>query len=129
MGGTTMVGSISPLQVINQKELELRHRIEEARRGAEGQIQSARKEAEQIITQANQKGQAEAKALYEQRIEEARREAETIVATAHQEATTLHHQTAARLDEAVRQIVELVLSVGVSPSKDAGLSGSNSALE
>ena len=119
----------SPLQAINRKELELRHRIEEARRGAEGQIQSARKEAEQIIAQANQKGQAEAKALYEQRIEEARREAEAIVATAYQEATTLRCQAATRLDEAARQIVELVLSVDMSLSEDVGLSSSNSALE
>ena len=112
MGGTTMVSSNSPLQVINQKESELRHRIEEARRRAEGQIQSVREEAKQTIAQANQKGQAEAKAFYEQGIEEAKCEAEAIVAAAHQEATVLRRQTVTRLDEAVRQIVELVLPVG-----------------
>jgi vacuolar-type H+-ATPase subunit H len=124
-----MVDSTSPLQAIKQKEAELRHRVEEARRRAESQLQSAREEAEQTVARANQKGQAEAKALYEQKIKEARREAKAIVATAHQEATTFRRQAAARLDEAVRQIVELVLPVGVSLSEDAGLSGSDSALE
>lgn len=124
-----MVDSISSLQVINQKESELRHRVEEARRRAEGQIQSVREEANQTIARANQKGQAEAKALYEQRIEEARQEAEAIVATAHQEASTLRRQAVARLDEAVRQIVKLVLPVEVSLSEDTGLNGTDSALE
>jgi vacuolar-type H+-ATPase subunit H len=124
-----MADFTSPLQAINRKESELRHRVEEARRRAEGQIQSVREEAKQTIAQANQKGQTEAKALYERGIEEARQEAEAIVDVAHEKATALRRQAAGRLDKAVRQIVELVLPVGVSPSEDVGLSSAKSALE
>ena len=104
-----MVNPISPLQAINQKELELQHRVEEAHRRAEEQIQTAREEAKQTIAQADQKGQAEARVLYEQGIEETRREAEAIVAVAHDKAAVLRRQAAARLEEAAKQIAKLVL--------------------
>ena len=117
-----MVNSISPLQAINQKELELRQRVEEAHRRAEGQIQSAREEAKQTVAQADRNGQAEAKALYERGIEEARREAEAIVAVAHDKAAALRSQTSVRLDEAAKQIAKLVLP-------DRCASGPDSILE
>jgi vacuolar-type H+-ATPase subunit H len=104
-----MADFASPLQAINQKELEVRRRVEEAHRRAEAQIQAAHEEAEQTITQADREGQAEAKALYQQKIKEAQQEAEAIVAAAHGEAAVLNCQATARLDEAVRQIVALVL--------------------
>ena len=104
-----MVNSISPLQAINQKELELQRRVEEAHRRTEEQIQTAREEAKQTIAQADQEGQAEAKALYKQGIEETRREAEAIVAVAHNKAVVLRRQAAVRLEEAAKQIAKLVL--------------------
>ncbi len=124
-----MIDSTSPLQAIKQKEAELRHRVEEAHRRAEGRLQSARAEAEQTIARAVQQGQAEARALYEQKIEETGQEAKAIVAAAHQEAATFRRQATARLDEAVRQIVKLVLPSIESLPEDAGLADSEPAGE
>jgi vacuolar-type H+-ATPase subunit H len=104
-----MTRPASPLQAIKQKELDLRQRVEEARRQAEAKIQAARREAEQTIDQADREGRAEAEALYQRGIEEAQREAEAILAAAHEEAAALHRRATAKLDDAVEQIAELVL--------------------
>jgi vacuolar-type H+-ATPase subunit H len=104
-----MTDSVSPLQAINQKESELRRRIEEAYRQAEARIQAARQEAEQIIARADREGRVEAEALYQREIEEAQRQAKAIVAAADEDATALRCQAAERLDNAARRIVELVL--------------------
>ena len=116
-----MVDPISPLQAINQKELELRHRIEAARRKFEAQIQTAREEAKQIVAQADRAGQAEAELLYERGIEEARQESETIVTAAREQAVALRRQGTANLDEAAGQILQLVL-----PTRPKSHSNTNS---
>ena len=113
-----MADSISPLQAINQKELELRRRIEEARRKAEAQIQSTREEAKQTTAQADREGQAEAKVLYERGIEEARQEAETVVTAAKEKAVALRRQVTANLDEAAGQILQLVLPARLKSRSD-----------
>ena len=107
-----MAEPASPLQVIKQKELVLQHRIEEARREAEVQVQAAREQAEQIIAQADREGRAEADALFDRGIEEARLEAKAMLDSAHEEAAALRRQATARLDEATRQVVEFVLPSG-----------------
>ena len=107
--------SVSPLQVIKQKELDLRQRVEAAHRQAEAKIQAAREEAKQIIARADQEGRAEANVFYQRGIEEAKQEAETIVAAAHEEAVALRHRAMARLDDAASWIVELVLTVDSPP--------------
>ena len=104
-----MAGPESPLQIINQKELDLRERVEVARRQAEEEIQSARREAEQTIAQADREGRADAEALYQRGIEGVQQEAEAILAAAHEEAAALRRRATARLTDAVRQIVELAL--------------------
>ena len=106
---------ISPLQVIQHKELDLSRRVEEARRQAEARIQAAREEARQIIAQADQVGRAEADAFYQRGIEAARREAETVVAAAHREADALRRQATAGLDDAARHIVDIVVPAEASP--------------
>ena len=105
-----MRDTISPLQAINQKELALRRRVEEAHRQAEAQIQAARKAAKEIIAQADEEGQAKAEAIFRQGVEEARHQAEAIVTTAHTDAATLRAQATPRLDEVAERIVALVLS-------------------
>jgi vacuolar-type H+-ATPase subunit H len=107
--------SVSPLQVIKQKESDLRQRVEAAHRQAEAKIQAAREEAKQTIAQADQEGRAEANAFYQRGIQEAVHEAETIVAAAHEESVALRHQATARLNDAARWIVELVLIVDSPP--------------
>jgi len=124
-----MSASISPLQAINQKEVALRHRVELANTQAEAQLLAAHKEAKQIIAQADREGRTKAETLYQQGVEEAGREAEAIVAAAHEEAAVLQRRAAARLDEATRQIMDLVLPVNISLSEKAKLLNSNAVLE
>ena len=112
----TIASTHSPLHVIKDRELDLRQRVEKARRQAENRIQAAREEAEQTIAQADREGRADAEALYQRDIEEARREAEAIVATAHEEAAALHRRATAKLHDTVEQIVELVLPTDSAPA-------------
>lgn len=109
-----MTDPASPLQVIHQKELALRRRLEEARRQAEARIQAAREEAERVIAQADQEGRVAAESCYQQGMAQARREAEAIVTAAQEEAIALHHRAMARLNAVAAQIVELVLPVDSS---------------
>ena len=109
-----MAGPESPLQIINQKELDLRERVEVARRQAEEEIQSARWEAEQTIAQADREGRIEAEAFYRRGIEEAQRETEAILAAAHEEAAALRRWAAAELDDAVERIANLAIPIDSS---------------
>lgn len=105
----TRADSISPLQAIKQKEVALRQRVKEAHQQAEARVRAARVEAEQIISQADQAGRAEAETCYQQGVEQARQQAEAIVKAAHQDAAALQRQAQARLDEVAGQISTLVL--------------------
>lgn len=104
-----MAQTASPLQVIHQKEVELKRRLEEARQKAEADVEAAREEARQTITLAHHQGQAEAEALYQQGIQRVEQEAEVILDTAHEEAITLRRQAKTRLEDVVTQIVQFVL--------------------
>jgi vacuolar-type H+-ATPase subunit H len=50
-----MEKTVSPLQIIHEKEAELQRRLEEVRRQAEVKIQSAYAEAKQTIARGGQK--------------------------------------------------------------------------
>lgn len=104
-----MSNHVSPLQVIHQKELELKRRIEAAQERMESRLQAAREAAARTIAQAEQTGKSEAEALYKQGLESARREAEAILAAAQAEAGELRRRARLRLEEAARHIVELIL--------------------
>jgi vacuolar-type H+-ATPase subunit H len=105
-----MMDRTSPLQAINQKELDLRRRVEEADRQAEAQLLAAGREAQKIIEQAHRAGQAEAEALFQQGVGVARRQAEAIVVAAYEEAATLRLKARPRLDEVAERIVAFVLA-------------------
>jgi vacuolar-type H+-ATPase subunit H len=100
----------SPLQAINQKEFDLRRRVDEADRQAEAQIRAAGQEAQSIIEQAHRAGQAEAEALFQQGVGAARRQADAIVAAAYEEAAALRLRAKLRLTEVADRIVLLVLA-------------------
>jgi vacuolar-type H+-ATPase subunit H len=104
-----MAQTASPLQVIQQKEAELKHRLEEARQKAEADIEAAREEARQLVDLAHRQGQAEAEALYQKGIQRVEQEAEAVLDAAHKEEITLRRQAKTRLEDAVTQIVQLVL--------------------
>lgn len=102
-----MESHVSPLQAIKQKELDLRLRVEEARRQAEARIRAAHEEASRTVALADEKGRAEAEACYARGIEQTRQEAEAIAVASRKEAGVLRQRAMA--DDVARQIVELVL--------------------
>jgi vacuolar-type H+-ATPase subunit H len=114
-----MTESTSVLAIINQKELELRRRVEEAQRQAETLIQAARHKAEQMIVQADEQARLEAEVLHKHGIEEANEEAEALITAAGEQAAALQWQAKARLGDVARQIVALVLPAGSSSHKEA----------
>lgn len=104
-----MTDRISPLQTINQKEIELRRRVEEAHSYAEAQIRAAQKEARKVIARADRAGQIEAQAIYRRGVDKAQQQAESIVTTAREEAASLRSRAMIRLDQVAGRIVKLVL--------------------
>jgi vacuolar-type H+-ATPase subunit H len=108
-----LVNFSSPLEVINQKELELRHTIEKVQQQADALLRAAREEAKQSLAQAEQAAQAEADMLYQCGLDEARQQAAMLLETADEEAAALRRQTTTRLGAAVRQIVAWVLAQSV----------------
>ena len=106
-----MADQISPLQVIKQKELALQRRVEAAQGRAETRLQAAREAAARTIAQAEQQGQSEAETRYRQGLETAWHEAGAILSAAQAQADDLRCRARARLEDAARQMIELILPV------------------
>ena len=112
----------SPLQVINQKELELRRCTREARQRVEGRIQAAHEEARQIVARAEREIRDEARTLYDRGIEQARQEADAALAAARKEAQVLRDRVSARFDNAVEQILTIILPAHSTGQQDVEMS-------
>jgi vacuolar-type H+-ATPase subunit H len=108
----------SPLQVIKQKEAELRQQTEAARQQAAARIQAVRAEAEQMVRDADAKGRAEATADYQVQIEQAHQEAKAITTAASEEAAELRRLAMSRLDDVARRIAEWVYAPSNGESSD-----------
>lgn len=104
-----MIETISPLHAINEKELELRRRVEAAQRQAEARLRTAHEEAKNTLIEAERAGRAEAEVIFQRGLDEARQQAEAIVAAAHTEAAALRAQATAKLDTVAEQITTWVL--------------------
>ena len=104
-----MTPSNSTLQIINEKEADLRRRIEIAHHQAAARLQAARSEAEQSIDQAGQEARQEAERLYRRGIEQAHQEAQSIVNAAKEEAASQERQALDNLQNVARYIMGLVL--------------------
>jgi vacuolar-type H+-ATPase subunit H len=104
------------LQRINDKEAELRRRIEAAERQAQAQLQTAQQEAEQCLRQAEAEARREAEWLYQQGIEAAQREAQAIVKAA-QERAAAQQQVERSLPHVASHIVALVWPAGSGPAQ------------
>lgn len=121
-----MPGPDFPLQVIKQRELDLRQQVEAARQLAQARIQAARAEAEQSVRRADQEGRAEAAASYRAGIEQAHRNAQAITDAAVEEAAALRRRAMSRQDEVARQIAEFVYAAfngEGSDHRDEAMSG------
>jgi vacuolar-type H+-ATPase subunit H len=113
-----MLGLDSPLQLIKQKESDLRQQTEVARREAAARMQAARAEAEQLVRDADARGRAEATAEYQARIEQAHQEAQAITTAASEEAAALRRLAMSRLDEVAKRIAEWVYAPSNGESSD-----------
>jgi vacuolar-type H+-ATPase subunit H len=110
-----MLGQESPLQTIHHKEAEVRRRLEAARQQADIRLQAARQEAQQLLVQAEQDGQLKAQALYEQELSQTHREATTLLTNAQTQADAVQRQATAHLNDAVEQVLRLVLPKNFPP--------------
>lgn len=99
--------SSTPLQAINQKELELRQRVHQARKRADAGVGAAKEEAAEAVARADREGRVEAEACYQLGIEAARLSADALTQQAQRTAEALG-KAADRLDDAARQIVDWV---------------------
>lgn len=108
------MASVAPLQTINQKERALRQRIEAVQRETETRIRAAHKEAEERVAQAERAGRKAAEAFYQQEITQTQQEAEALITAAEQKTGRMRQEAVDRLEVTARQIVELVLPVGVT---------------
>ncbi len=104
-----MEGSNSPLQSINEKELEVRRRIREVRQEVEAKIRAAGEEAKQLLDQVEREVKHETKVLYDRGIEQAQQGAESRMAAARQEVEALRHDLSSRFQSAVEQVLTLIL--------------------
>ncbi len=104
--------SQSPLEAISSKEAELRRRLEAAKMRADAQIEAARDAAKRLIEQADLEGRAEAETRYRLGLTEVEQEAEAIVNTAQNAAQTLRQTAEASANDAIRKLVNLVISTG-----------------
>lgn len=66
-----MIETISPLHAINEKELELRRRVEAAQRQAEARLRTAHEEAKNTLMEAERAGRAEAEVIFQRGVDEA----------------------------------------------------------
>jgi vacuolar-type H+-ATPase subunit H len=99
----------SVLRAINQKETEIRQQVAEAQQRAAALVQAAREDANQMLAQADQEARVEAERIYQSGLKEANEKAETLLSTAQERAASLRQLAQVRLDEAVSQLVKLIL--------------------
>jgi vacuolar-type H+-ATPase subunit H len=113
-----MPGLDSPLQVIKQKESDLRQEVEAARRETAARLRVARAEAEQMVRDADAGGRAEAAADYQARIEQTHQEAKAITTAASEETAAMRRLAMSRLDDVAKQIAEWVYAPSNGESSD-----------
>jgi vacuolar-type H+-ATPase subunit H len=108
---TIAVDNNSPLHLIREKELEISGRVLSAKRSADEIVSNARKKAAEVISTAESEGGAGA-ASQEQAIRaEAQQEAARLKDTAHAEAAVIKEQVEARRDDATRLVLDAVTTI------------------
>jgi V/A-type H+-transporting ATPase subunit G/H len=98
----------SLLQKIREKELEINVQVDEARRGAEETIAQARKEADEILKNAEIEAKAAVQDLTRREMESVTREIEAARITADGEVRTLKEKGERNLPKAIEEITKVV---------------------
>lgn len=108
---TIAVDSNSPLHLIREKELEISGQVLSAKREADEIVTSARKKAAEIVAAAEAEGGAGAADREQAIIAEANAEAARLREAAHAQAVALKEQAGKRRDEATSFVLGEVAAV------------------
>lgn len=108
---TVASDSNSPLHLIREKELEIAGRVLAAKRQADDVVTEARKKAAELVSAAEAEGGAGAADKDAQIKAQAQSESERLLADARQEADKLQTQVNARREDAVRLVLDAVTAV------------------
>jgi V/A-type H+-transporting ATPase subunit G/H len=98
----------SLLQKVREKELEINVQVDEARRGAEETIARARREADEILKNAEIEAKAAAQDLTRKEMETVTREIEAAKSAASGEVNTLKKKGERNLPKAIEKITKVV---------------------
>jgi len=101
----------TPLHLIHEKELEISGKVLAAKRQADEIVTEARKKAAELVSKAEAEGGVGAADKEAAIKSEAEREAERLRSDARVEADRLQVQVDARRDEAVRLVLDVVTAV------------------
>ncbi len=104
-----MIQERSLLQQIREKELAVSISVDEATREAEEIVQNARRDAENILKQAETEGAVEAKTIYENEMSKVEQEVERLKSLGTTETMKVREIGERRLDAAVDYVVKSVL--------------------
>jgi vacuolar-type H+-ATPase subunit H len=110
-GDLIVTDSTTPLHLIREKELELSGRVLHAREKATEIVTAARKQAAEIISEAERASEVEAKAYEEQRMKQADEEAEAIRGELSAQVASMQEHVATSRDAAVDAVVERVTRI------------------
>jgi V/A-type H+-transporting ATPase subunit G/H len=104
-----MIQERSLLQKIREKELAVSVSVDQAMREADEIVQNARRDAENILKQAETDGILEAKNLYENEMKKVQQEIERLQKLSMAEATNVREQGETRLAAAAEYVVKTVI--------------------
>jgi vacuolar-type H+-ATPase subunit H len=104
-----MIQERSLLQKIREKELAVSISVDQATRESEEVVQSARRDAENILKQAGAEGAREATTIYENEMKKVQQEIERLQSLGTIEAAKVREKGEQRLTAAVDHIVKSVL--------------------
>jgi vacuolar-type H+-ATPase subunit H len=102
---------LSPLEQIRQCEAEVTRLVAAAHESAGATLAKARSEAASLIRKAREAGQQDGQARYADILARAEEEAEILATQAKGRAAELLRQGEARMDSAVQQAVQIILTV------------------
>lgn len=102
---------LSPLEQIRQCEAEVTRLVAAAHESAGATLAKARSEAASLIRNAREAGQQDGQARYADILARAEEEAEILATQAKGRAAELRRQGEARMDSAVQQAVQIILTV------------------
>ncbi len=103
--------NLSPLDQIRLCEAEVTRRIASARQAAEKSVLKARSESATLKQQSRERGIKRGHSQYEEIITRSEEEAKVMVAQAHRRSDELLRRGRRRIEEAVRQAVNIVIGL------------------